>query len=68
MGAATGCIRPMVVPRCSGGQGQGFPGLVPVAVEVGGSQGGDRGGSVAGPVHAAAFEALGDELFHGRFH
>ena len=38
-----------------------------MAVEVLGSQGGHRGRSALGPVHTAAFEALADQLFYGRF-
>ena len=40
---------------------------MPVAVEVLGAEGGNPGGPIAGPVHAAAFEALGDELFDRPF-
>ena len=56
----------MAVVR-SGGEGRGLPEAVPVAVQVLRAEGGDRGRTIFGPVHAAAFEALGHELFDGGF-
>ena len=49
-----------------GGEGEVFPEVVPVLVEVLGSEGGHGGGSWYGPVHAGAFETLADELLRGR--